>query len=86
MSAKSRRWPFDDGGDRRRAAFEQIRAVNRDLLCHDTKRVAELEQQWRDREHRRRSDRIALDREYFFALHPRRTMEELVQRIRAAIA
>ena len=30
-------------------------------------------------------DRVALDREYFFALHPRRTIKELVRRIRAAL-
>ena len=67
----------------RRRTFETIRAVNHELLRCDTKRVTELECQWRLQEHRRRSDRIALEREYFFALHPRRTMEELVCRIRA---
>lgn len=69
----------------RRRVFDQIRTVNHALLHHDPTRAAALEQHWRLLEHRRRSDRVALDREYFFALHPRRTIEELVRRIRAAL-
>jgi hypothetical protein len=69
----------------RRRVFGEIRAVNHQLLHNGANRAAALEQQWRLLEHHWRSDRIALDREYFFALHPRRTIEELVQRIRVAL-
>jgi hypothetical protein len=69
----------------RRHVFNEIRAVNHRLLHADANRAAALEHQWHLLEHHRRSDRIALDREYFFALHPRRTIRELVQRIDAAL-
>jgi len=65
----------------RRAVFTRIREVNEQLLdCHPG-RVAELhrladvlERQWRQ-------DQLALDREYFVALHARRDLEELVSRL-----
>ncbi|MFQ5807704.1 MAG: hypothetical protein ACE5I3_14760, partial [Phycisphaerae bacterium] len=69
----------------RRRTFDEIRAVNHELLCHDPDQAAALEGDWRRVEQRWRSDRLALDREYFFALHPRHTMEELIRRIRAAL-
>jgi len=69
----------------RRRVFNEIRAINHQLLHHDANQAATLEQGWRLLEHRWRSDRVALDREYFFALHPRRTIQELVRRIRATL-
>jgi hypothetical protein len=87
LIAESSRLRHESRRDRpaRRRTFETIRAINHELLRCGTEQVAELEHQWRLLEHRQRSDRIALDREYFFALHPRHTMEELVCRIRAAM-
>jgi hypothetical protein len=69
----------------RRRTFQEIRSINHELLRCDMQRVMEFEKQWRRMEQHERSDRVARDRECFFALHPRRTMEELVERIRAAV-
>jgi hypothetical protein len=68
----------------RRRVFDEIRGVNNELLRRGAGQVADLEQQWRRAEQQYRADLAALDREYFFALHPRSTMENLVERIGAA--
>jgi hypothetical protein len=82
-NALRRERPSDQAA--RRHVFNEIRAINCQLLCDDPKRAAALEQEWRLLERRWRSDGVALDREHFFALHPRRTIEELVRRVRAAL-
>jgi len=69
----------------RRRVFEGIRETNAALRRSAPQEVAALESRWRELERRCASDRVALDREYFFALHPRRSMEELVRRVRAAL-
>jgi len=70
----------------RARVFQEIRRLNDQLLRCDparaddfNQRVGWLEEQWRQ-------DRIALDREYFFALHRRSDMERLVQGVRAQLA
>lgn len=69
----------------RRRVFDQIRAANQELLQYDAEAVVALERRWRLVEDQRQSDAIARDREYFFALHPRRTIEDLMIRIRSAM-
>lgn len=66
----------------RREVFDLLRGVNHDLLHHDAGRGAALEHQWLDLERRERSDRVADDREYFFAMHPRGAIEALAERMR----
>ncbi len=55
------------------------------LLERDPWRPAEFEQQLGDLEQRRRLDAMALNREYFVALHLRSTLEEFVRRVRGAV-
>jgi hypothetical protein len=69
----------------RRTVFARIRQVNEQLLGSNPGRVAEmhrmadaLEQQWRQ-------DQVALDREYFVALHADRDLEALVGRLAAQL-
>ena len=81
-SRRLRQGRRSDRAERRRI-FDEIRAANHELLRHDAGQVAVLEQRWHLTERQYRSDLAALDREYFFALHPRRIMEQLVQRVRA---
>lgn len=66
----------------RRETFLQIRAVNRELLDYDTQALRNLERQWQALEQRGRSDEVAADREYFFALHPRAAPAELLERLK----
>ena len=70
----------------RRRVFLELREVNHALLHSDPEQAAALERGWRDVERRARCDRIARDREVFFALHPRRVIEQLAERLRAALA
>lgn len=68
----------------RQAVFRAIRQENARLLRQDPWRPGELEERAKELEQRRREDEAALDREYFYALHPRRSLELLVERIHAA--
>jgi hypothetical protein len=70
----------------RRRVFDEIRAVNPELLGYDTGQAAALEQRCDLLARQYRSDLAARDREYFFALHPRQAMEKLVQRIRTKVS
>jgi hypothetical protein len=70
----------------RRRVFDEIRAVNLELLRSQPAQVATLRQQWVRLERQYRSDLVALDREYFFAFHPRSTMQRLVERVRAKVS
>jgi hypothetical protein len=69
----------------RRWVFDQIRAANQELLQYDAEAVMALERRWRLLEDQHQSDVTARDREYFFGLHPRRTIEDLMSRIRSAM-
>lgn len=66
----------------RRAVWAEIRRLNEHLLEHDPWRAAELDQQVHALAENLRLDRVAFDREYFVALHLRRTLAELVDRLR----
>jgi hypothetical protein len=76
-----------DAKDRgtRRLVWEEIRRLNEHLLERDPWRAAQLDQQVQALERRRRLEQIALDREYFVALHLRHTLEELVSRLRTRL-
>ena len=65
----------------RRRVWEEIRGINEHLLSHDPWRAADFDQRVQALEHQHRLDQIALDREYFVALHLRHTLEELVSRL-----
>ena len=62
----------------RREAFRQIREVNRRMLDQQPGMLAKLNDRLRLARQRIDDDRIARDREYFFALHDRRALEELL--------
>ncbi len=70
----------------RRRVFLELREINRALLHADPRRSAALERAWRETQRRARSDRIARDREMFFALHPRQAIERLSERLRAVVS
>lgn len=75
-----------DKARERREIYEGIQAVN-DALCENSAdQVAEIDAAVRRLEQQRRSDEIATDREFFFAMHSRAALESLVERIRAALA
>ncbi len=67
----------------RARVFHEIRRLNDELLRRDPARVDDVERRARQLEEQWRQDRIALDREYFFALHRRSDMERLVERVRS---
>ena len=66
----------------RRMIFEQIRRANERILGCDPDKPAEFNQRVQTLQHRRERDRIALDREYFAALHLKTTLAELASRLR----
>lgn len=70
----------------RALVFRELRRVNERILAADPwraaqydERVAALESQWA-------LDRVALDREYFFALHPLDSLRALVSDVRQALS
>jgi len=67
----------------RARVFHGIRRLNDELLRRDPARVDDVERRARQLEEQWRQDRVALDREYFFALHRRSDMERLVERVRS---
>jgi len=69
----------------RARVFHDIRRLNDELLQRDPARVDDVERRARQLEEQRRQDRVALDREYFFALHRRSDMERLVQKVRTQL-
>ena len=73
------------GDTRRRRVFDEIRAINNDLLAFGGDQVELLEYESRRLARLYQSDRAASDREYFFALHSRETLAKLVQNIRASL-
>ena len=70
----------------RARVFHEIRRLNDELLRCDRAHVHDIDQHVRQLEEQWRQDRIALDREYFFALHRRSDVERLVQGVRAQLA
>lgn len=62
----------------RRDAFRQIREINERLLAERPAVLAELSERLQRASHRRDDDRIALDREYFFAIYDRAALEGLL--------
>jgi hypothetical protein len=69
---------------RRRTVFRELRRVKEQMLAQDPWRSAELDQRVQTLEQRWQVDQIALDREYFFALHLRQTLADSRDRIRTA--
>lgn len=74
-----------DDHARRRGVYNEIRRTNAEMLKAHPWRVAELDQRVEDLRRARQLDSIALDREYFFALHPKRDMLTLIERISATL-
>ena len=75
--------PRDHAG--RRLVFRELRRLNEQILAADPWRTAEYDQRIGALEAQWGHDQIALDREYFYALHPRATLEKLVRVIRGAL-
>lgn len=77
----------DSPGDHesRRLMFHGIRRLSEQILEADPWRAAEYDQRVQMLEQQWRMDQIALDREYFYALHPRAALEELVAKLRTAL-
>jgi hypothetical protein len=71
--------------DSRRATFTAIRHVNQRMLETDPWRAAQYDEHARTVETQWQLDRLALDREYFYALHPRESLVELVGRVGQAL-
>jgi hypothetical protein len=69
----------------RRLVFREIRRTNGQMLESDPWRAAEYDQRVQTLESQWQLDRIALDREYFYALHLPQMLEQLVQVIRKEI-
>jgi hypothetical protein len=65
--------------------WQSIRRLNDQILQHEPWRVAEYDQRIALLNERWKKQQIALDREYFFALHLRPTLEELVRNVRSAL-
>jgi len=70
----------------RRVTFQAISHVNQRLLETDPWRAAQYDEYARTLEAQWRLDQIALDREYFYALHTQDTLADLVARVRQAVA
>jgi len=70
----------------RRTNYHALREINRRLVEHATDQVEELHRRVRDVESALADDRAALDREYFFALHSKTRLSQLVARIRADLS
>ncbi len=69
----------------RRAVYAEIRAVNEQLLARSGLRVAALDQAAEQAEFAARLQRVARDREYFFALHSAAALQALRDRTDAAL-
>jgi hypothetical protein len=67
----------------RARVFHEVRRLNGKLLRCDPTRADDLDRRARQLEEQWRQDRVALDREYFFALHRHSDMERLVERVRS---
>ena len=70
----------------RRAVYQALQRVRGQMLAADPWRAAQYDQAIATLTAQWQADRIARDREYFYALHPRATLEQLVQVVRQAVA
>lgn len=70
----------------RRVVFREIRRINEQMLGTDPWRAAEYDRRVDALQRQRELDRIALDREYFYALHPRQALYDLVQTIQTHLS
>jgi hypothetical protein len=70
----------------RRAAFDALRRLNQDLLARDPWRPAQLHERVEAIRAAEQDDAIALDREYFFALHPVTALADLAARLRTRLS
>lgn len=88
LLARSERLRAAQPGDHaaRRVVFGEIHRVNEQILKTDPWRAAEFDQRIESLEHAWRASQIALDREYFYALHSRAALELMVDRLREALA
>jgi hypothetical protein len=75
--------PTDHGA--RRVVFREIRRVSAQMLECDPWRTAEYDRRAERLRRELELDEIALDREYFFALHPREALERLITEVRAGL-
>ncbi len=67
-------------------SLTEIRRASEQMLQTDSWRPAEYDQRVETLLAGLRLDRVALDREYFYALHARQTLDELVQVVRRELA
>jgi hypothetical protein len=74
-----------DDHEARRVVFRAIRRLNDQMLAKDPWRAAEYDRRVEALQQQREVDRIALDREYFYALHPRETLESLLETLTASL-
>jgi hypothetical protein len=70
----------------RRAVFGEIRRVSAQMLATDPWRAAQYDERIRVLEEQYALDRVALDREYFYALHPQAALEQLIRALRDKLA
>lgn len=69
----------------RRTVFNEIRRVNERILEADPWRAAEYDHQIEQLEAEAAVNDVALDREYFYALHPRAALDELIATLRSTL-
>jgi hypothetical protein len=77
----------DQGGPRveRRRVFLAIRAVNEQLARTDSRLEAQIRRGFEQLHACCQSNRVARDREFFYALHPRDRLERLTETVRLAM-
>jgi hypothetical protein len=76
----ARQSPQDHDG--RRVTFRELRRMNEQMLEADPWRAAKYDERVEMLEEQAKLDRVALDREYFFALQPRDALRWLVEAMR----
>jgi hypothetical protein len=69
----------------RKAIFHEIRELNARLVASRTAEIEGQKQTITQREHAARQAAVARDREYFFALQPRETLQALIAKLGAAL-
>lgn len=84
-SAELRAHRPQDHDDRRRV-FRELRRTGEQILATDPWRAAQYDERVQTLEAQWKLDQIALDREYFYALHMQTTLAELVSVVQRALA
>jgi hypothetical protein len=72
--------------DDRRRVFRELRRTGEQILATDPWRAAQYDERVQTLEAQWKLDQIALDREYFYALHLQTTLAELVSVVQRALA